>query len=232
MINIDDLTLDQIRILQDKFNIIGADEVGYGSLSGPLVICGVKAPKDWALAGLGDSKKLSEKKRLVMGDKLGELILKNEIQIHIAERSNKEIDSLGVAAAMKSCYVEIFHKLYCDKSLIIIDGNLKFDNLGVDAYDNISVVKADSKFPAVMAASIIAKNYRDGQMKKWHDVFPLYNWNKNMGYGAKDHLDAIEKYGPCKLHRYSYAPMKNLPEEQRTKFSQVSPGVGNRKDDI
>jgi ribonuclease HII len=197
-------------VSSDKPFIVGADEVGYGCLAGPLVVCGVRAPKDWSLAGLNDSKKLSEKRRLVMGDKLSDLISKNEITFWLAERSNVQIDKTGVAFALKDAYVEVFHKLYQEDSLIISDGILKFDNLGVEAYDKVSIIKADTKIPAVMAASIIAKNYRDGKMKIFHPLHPQYGWNSNVGYGSKDHLEAIAKHGPCALHRFSYAPMKNM----------------------
>ena len=181
----------------DKPIIIGCDEVGYGCLAGPLVVVGVRAPKDWALAGLNDSKKLSPKRR------------EGVIAWHLAERSSQVIDQFGVASALKDAYVECFKALYQDDCLIISDGILKFDNLGVDAYDKVSVIKADTKFPAVMAASILAKTYRDGKMKLLHKQYPNYGWDHNVGYGAKDHLEAIAKYGPCPLHRMSYAPMRN-----------------------
>lgn len=197
-------------LLIGKTHIVGCDECGYGPLAGPLVVCGVRASKDWSLAGLNDSKKLSEKRRLVMGDKLSDLISKNEITFWLAERSNVQIDKTGVAFALKDAYVEVFHKLYQEDSLIISDGILKFDNLGVDVYDKVSIIKADTKIPAVMAASIIAKNYRDGKMKIFHPLHPQYGWNSNVGYGSKTHLDAIAKHGPCALHRFSYAPMKNM----------------------
>lgn len=196
-----------------KPNIIGADEVGYGSLAGPLVVVGVKAPKDWSLEGLNDSKKLkksSEKKLYQVGDKLRELISNKEIEWHLAERTNLEIDKIGVYNALKDCYVEIFHKLYSDDSLIITDGNLKFDNLGVDAYDKISLIKADAQVPHCMAASILAKTYRDPKMKFLHISYPVYGWDENMGYWRQDHVSAIEKHGPSPLHRMSYAPMKNM----------------------
>lgn len=194
----------------DKPVIIGCDEVGYGCLAGPLVVVGVRAPKDWSLAGLNDSKKLSAKKREAMRDQLSNLIESGTIAWHLAERSNAVIDKDGVAVALKSAYVEVFHKLYQDDCLIISDGILKFDNLGVDGYDKVSVIKADAKYPAVMAASILAKTYRDGKMKILHELHPQYGWDSNVGYGSKDHLAAIEKYGPCPLHRQSYAPMKNM----------------------
>ena len=197
-------------VSSDKPFIVGADEVGYGCLAGPLVVCGVRAPKDWSLAGLNDSKKLSEKRRLALGNKLSDAFYREEITFHIAERSNVQIDKMGVAFALKDAYVEVFHKLYQDDSLIISDGILKFDNMGVDAYDKVSIIKADTKIPAVMAASILAKNFRDGKMKNFHPLHPQYGWDSNVGYGSKDHLEAIAKHGPCALHRYSYAPMKNM----------------------
>jgi ribonuclease HII len=196
--------------MTDKPIIIGCDEVGYGCLAGPLVVVGVRAPKEWQLEGLNDSKKLSAKKREAMLLPLMKLAKSQEITYHLAERSNQIIDKVGVAVALKDAYVECFKALYQDNCLIITDGILKFDNLGVDAYDKISVVKADSKFPTVMAASIIAKVYRDDKMHNLHHTYPVYGWNHNVGYGSKDHLDAIKEHGPCLLHRFSYAPMRNM----------------------
>jgi ribonuclease HII len=191
--------------------IIGADEVGYGSLAGPLVVFGVRAPKDWSLEGLNDSKKLSEKKRLALGHKLFKLVFDNEIQMYCAERSNYNIDEVGVATALKSAYVEIFQALNEDRDAIIVsDGVLNFKGLGVDDHDMVSLIKADSQIPSVMAASILAKNYRDDYMHLMHEHFPNYGWINNVGYGSKDHLEAIKKYGPSKMHRFSYAPMKNM----------------------
>jgi ribonuclease HII len=199
----------------------------YGCLAGPLVVVGVRAPKDWTLAGLNDSKKLSAKKREAMLLPLMKLVKGKEISYHLAERSNAEIDKVGVAVALKDAYVECFHALYQTDSLIISDGILKFDNLGVDAYDKVSVIKADAKFPTVMAASIIAKTYRDDKMHQLHYAYPHYGWDHNVGYGSKDHLDALTKIGPCVLHRFSYAPMKNMkfvdPRQLPLSFSNGKP---------
>lgn len=193
----------------DKPFTIGCDEVGYGCLAGPLVVVGVRATKEWSLTGLNDSKKLSAKRRDAMLLPLMKLVKSQEIFYHLAERSNQEIDKIGVALALKSAYVECFRALYTPDSLIISDGILKFDNMGVDEYDKVSEPKADTKYPTVMAASIIAKVYRDDKMHTMHHTYPNYGWDSNVGYGSKDHLKAIEEHGPCPLHRYSYAPMKN-----------------------
>ena len=185
--------------------VIGCDEVGYGPLAGPLVVCGVKAPEGWNLEGLNDSKKLSEKKRRAMGDALSILISNKIISFHMAIRSNIDIDKYGVALMLKDSYVEVFHKLGEHQPiLIIVDGNLKFDTPGLDAYTIKTMVKADTQIPTVMAASIIAKNYRDTYMSTVHLLHPMYGWDSNAGYGSKDHIAAIRKYGLSPLHRRSY----------------------------
>lgn len=205
--------LPQWKMTQKTY-IIGADEVGYGSLAGPLVVVGVRAPKDWNLEGLDDSKKLknkSEKKLHEMGAKLLELAKEGQITYHLAERSNVQIDKWGVAKALKDAYVECFHKLYQEDSRIITDGILKFDGLGVDNYDKLSMIKADAQVPHCMAASIIAKCYRDKLMKEvHHPKYPQYGWDGNVGYWHKDHVAAINKLGPTPLHRWSYDPVKSM----------------------
>lgn len=194
--------------LDNKINIVGVDECGYGSLAGSLVVVGVRAAKDWALAGLNDSKKLSAKKREAMLLPLMKLVKNKEISYHLAERSNEYIDKVGVAIALKEAYVECFHALYQTDSLIISDGILKFDNLGVDDYDKLSIIKADTKYPAVMAASIIAKTYRDDKMHTLHFTYPNYGWDHNVGYPSSLHIEAIQKFGYSPLHRLSYKVRK------------------------
>ena len=199
--------------MTEKPFILGCDEVGYGSWAGPLVVVGVRAPKDWALDGLNDSKKLSPKKRETMSAKLEKLIADGSIRWGLAERSNTIIDQIGLGVALTDAYVEIFKRLYDEESLIISDGNLKFDNPEVDAYDKISVIKADSKYTQVMAASILAKVYRDSKMKLLHKQYPNYGWDHNVGYYSTDHMEGLQTHGPCPLHRHSYEPIKKLNEE-------------------
>lgn len=189
--------------------IVGCDEVGWGCLAGPLVVCGVRAPTDWTLEGLNDSKKLSVKRREIMSQKLEKLIAEGTIAWALVEKSNTEIDQFGAGPTRKAAFVEVFHQLYQPDCLIIVDGNMKFDKLGVDAYDIKSLPKADALIPQVMAASILAKVYRDSKMHLLHKQYPMYGWDSNVGYGAAAHLEAIAKYGPCPLHRMSYAPLKN-----------------------
>lgn len=202
----------------EKPFIIGCDEVGYGSWAGPLVVVGVRAPRDWALDGLNDSKKLTPKKREVMSAKLEKLIASGDLAWALAERANTVIDKIGLGVALKDCYYEVFKRLYNDESLIISDGNLKFDDPETNAYDKVSVIKADTLFPQVMAASILAKVYRDTKMKMLHKQHPNYGWDHNAGYRSDDHVAGLEKYGPCPLHRFSYKNIKALINKQLPMF--------------
>ena len=202
--------MDINALLANQQYIIGADETGWGAGSCELVVCGVKAPPDWRIPGLNDSKKLTSKRRYIMRDILFDLLDRNVITCHLAERSNFIIDKLGPYPALKDAYVEVFHALYSSDSLIVADGTMKFNKLGVDDYEIVSVPKADGTYPAVMAASILAKTYRDDLMKEKDKLYPEYGWKDNFGYLNPFHIAAIEKYGPCELHRWSYNPMKSM----------------------
>jgi ribonuclease HII len=194
----------------NKEYVIGCDECGTGSWAGPLVVVGVRAPRDWTLEGLKDSKKLSRKKREAMLLPLMKLVQNNIIDYYLAERPNTYIDRVGISVALRECYAEVFKSLYCEDCLLIADGNLKFDELAIDGYDVLSLVKADTKIQTVMAASIIAKCWRDDKMKQLHFKYPQYNFLKNVGYGTATHLKAIAEHGHCDLHRFSYAPMRHM----------------------
>lgn len=190
--------------------IIGADEVGLGSAVYNLVVCGVRAPDNWTIAGLKDSKKFKKSKNLtahqkrqMVCDDLQKSINNKEISYHVAERTNYQIDDVGVAVALKDCFVEIFKSLYIDNDRIITDGILNFTSYNLP-FKIESIVKADNKFSTVMAASIIAKTYRDSKMIELDKTYPVYNWKSNMGYLSSEHISAIKKHGLSDLHRKSY----------------------------
>ena len=129
-----------------------------------------------------------------------------------AERTAVQIDQWGVAKALQDAYIEVFRALHAPDCQIIVDGDLHFDGLGLDDLNIQAIIKADSKFPTVMAASILAKTYRDGKMIQLAQQYPVYDWEHNMGYGSPKHLSAITQHGISPLHRLSYAPMKNMKQ--------------------
>lgn len=187
-------------LLANKTYIISADEVGTGALAYSLCVCGVKVSKDWKIPGLNDSKKLSPKKREILRQQLLTLADEKVIEFYISERTNIQIDQMGLGVALKDAYVEIFNKLYTKNSLLLCDGNLKFEGFE----NQVSLIKADTLVPSCMAASILAKTYRDEKIKKLHNLYPKYNFIKNVGYGSSEHIEAIKKYGLSPIHRKSY----------------------------
>lgn len=204
-----------------KKYIIGADECGWGSWAGNLVICAVKSSYDWKLPGLNDSKKLSPSKR----DKINDNLLKlegSDIVIAISECTSKEIDQYSPADALKLCYARAISQLYCEDSEVIIDGTIKISeikrvglkynvNFNMNTSHMKSLVKADGKYPTVMAASIIGKSYRDNEMKtRYSALYPEYEFDKNFGYGVQNHRALIDKFGLTPIHRLSYEPMKSI----------------------
>lgn len=190
---------------------IGADEVGTGTIAGPIVVCAVLAKRDWVMEGLNDSKKLSEKKREFLKSKL-----KDNVIFHISERTSQEVDK-GFSNALKLAYQEAFEKVAkkaTESVTFLADGNLNIDISKFSNADFACYVKGDTFIPHIMAASILAKTYRDDLMKSYHETYPNYNWIKNKGYGTKEHLDCLEKYGVSELHRKSFEPVKKILEKK------------------
>ena len=175
----------------------GCDEAGRGCLSGPVVAASVILPKNFKNQLLNDSKQLSKKNRNILEKE----IKQEAICWQIGIVWNEDIDKINILnASIKSMHLSI-DKLRLKPELLLIDGN-KFHN-----YKNIPhkcIVKGDSKFAPIAAASIIAKTYRDKLMQKLHQEFPQYGWDKNKGYPTKAHRQSIVNYAPCKYHRKSF----------------------------
>jgi len=179
--------------------IIGVDEVGRGALVGPVVSCAVLLNKnikgDALHKEINDSKKLSEKKRII----LSEFIEQNSI-FSIGIASNIEIDRLNILNATILSMKRALTKLSSSTNIIKIDGPKIFD-LNKKTF---FVKKGDQKSVTIAAASIIAKCHRDNILKKLAVLHPFYEWEKNKGYGTKKHVDAIKKFGVSQLHRKSF----------------------------
>ncbi len=175
--------------------IAGIDEVGRGPLAGPVVSAAVILDPNKEIIGLDDSKKLSEKKRLDLFDKIVEYCISYSYTF-IGE---KLIDELNILEATKVSMLKSVGKLTVKPDLLFIDAIRINTNI-----KQIPIVHGDARSNSIAAASIVAKVIRDEYMKKIHKEFPMYNFESNKGYGSKEHTDAIKKHGPCRYHRKSF----------------------------
>ncbi|MDC0029319.1 ribonuclease HII [bacterium] len=181
---------------------IGCDEAGRGSLSGPVVASAVILPKNFKNSDLDDSKKLSLRKR----EELSEIILEKAISCEIGIVDEKKIDEINILNASILAMHKALKKTQNTFEVILVDGP------HFKSYKNHShncIIRGDSKYLAIAAASIIAKTYRDKFMRKIHDEFPNYKWCKNKGYPTKEHRLAIKSFGVSKYHRKSFKLIDN-----------------------
>ncbi len=193
---------NELRLYEKYKLIAGVDEAGRGPLAGPLFVSAVILGKEALekIPGLNDSKKLTEKKR----EKLYDLIKEFAMYWSIIEISPQEIDKKNILKATMDGMKKAVENLMIKPDLCLIDGN----RLPKDLQGNlIAVVKGDSKYASIAAASILAKVSRDRFMTKLHYQFPQYNFIKNKGYGTKEHLNAIRKFGITPWHRKTYKPI-------------------------
>ena len=185
-----------------KQSIAGVDEVGRGSLIGPVYAAAVILKKNIKKNIIKDSKKLSKKKREI----LFRYIKKNSYW-SVASASLQEIEKLNIFNASLLAMSRAIKKLKKKPKLVIVDGN-KTPNL--KNYKITSLIKGDDKIPEIAAASIIAKISRDRLIKRMSKEFVGYAWEKNAGYGTKRHLIALKKLGVTKYHRKSFRPIHNI----------------------
>ena len=217
----------------------GTDEAGRGCLAGPVTAAAAISPltSEGGITNdavkrlfqeLNDSKQLSDKKRF----ELRPLIEQTSISFAVTHIFPNEIDEINILNASLKAMQESVLKLNQKPEYIIVDGNRPLNGkLGkkqktgkiftkeeielLKSISNKSIIKGDSKYVSIAAASILAKTYRDEYMDKIHEEFPMYNWKKNKGYPTKDHREAIKKYGPCKYHRMSF---RLLPDQLELEF--------------
>jgi ribonuclease HII len=201
----------------------GTDEAGRGCLAGPVTAAAVILPTNFKNVLLNDSKQLSEKTR----GKLRPIIESQVVTFAVTHLHPKEIDKINILNASMKGMQECILKLNPTPEFIIVDGNRALNaklglksNFGrvfskkeielLKSIPNQSIIKGDSKYLSIAAASVLAKTYRDEYMEKIHEEFPMYNWKKNKGYPTKEHREAIRKYGLTKYHRMSF---RLLPEQ-------------------
>ena len=181
---------------EEGFRLIcGVDEVGRGPLAGPVVTGAVIMKPESCILGIDDSKKLTA----TMRESLAEQIMEEAIDWKIGVHSHKTIDEINILEATKKAMVDAVLSLEPKPDLVLIDA-LK---IPVDI-PMINIIKGDATCYAIAAASILAKVYRDKLMISYHEQYPQYGFDRNMGYGTKEHIKAIKEYGVCPIHRLSF----------------------------
>ena len=182
--------------------VAGVDEVGRGSLIGPVYAAAVILKRNIDKSKIKDSKKLTKKNREIL-----ERYIKKNSYWSIGSASLKEIEKLNILNASLLAMKRAIKKLGKKPSYVLIDGN-KIPE--IKNYKLKCIVKGDEKIPQISAASIIAKVTRDRFVKKLSKKFTKYAWDKNAGYGTKLHLKAIKKFGVTVYHRKKFSPIHNM----------------------
>ena len=194
-----------VKLLLDdiKNQVIGIDEVGRGAFCGPVVSCSVLLEKkilnNNLVFQITDSKKLSNKKRIILSK-----FIKEYSSYSIGVANNIEIDEMNILRATNLSMIRSYDKFKKTENLIKIDG-LKTFSLN----EKTTFIKnGDQKSISIAAASIIAKTWRDRLMTLYSKIYPMYGWERNKGYGTHEHRNAIKKFGLTKIHRKSF--LRNL----------------------
>ena len=186
-----------LPFFHNKFIEAGVDEAGRGCYAGPVYAAAVILPTNFYHPLLNDSKELSCDER----NYLRPIIEKNCIAFAVASVNNNIIDRINILqASFKAMHLAI-DKLNVPPELLLIDGN-RFNS-----YDEIPhqcIIKGDGIYASIAAASVLAKTYRDQYMENLHEEYQMYYWNKNKGYGTREHRSAIEIHGLCPYHRRSF----------------------------
>lgn len=175
----------------------GTDEAGRGCLAGPVVAAAAVIPRGTSFDFLNDSKQLKEKEREVAAEKI-----KDQLEHWaIGVVDHRRIDEINILNASFEAMHLALDQLKVDADLILVDGN-RFKKYRTTLHQ--CVIKGDGKYQSIAAASILAKTHRDHLMKAFHEEFPMYGWNTNMGYPTIKHRKAIKEYGTTPIHRMSF----------------------------
>ena len=202
--------LERTLFKKGYISIYAVDEVGVGCLAGPVVACAVAIKNSFykkhhkELKKLRESKLLSAPQRALFAEKL---LKEKDLVFAIASCDPKTIDRLNIYHAARRAMREAISKLTTKKSqlttktIVLVDGKTKIKDVKME---QLPIVQGDRKVFAIACASIIAKVHRDGLMKKFAQKYPDYGFEKHMGYGTKVHQNALNKHGPCPIHRRSF----------------------------
>ncbi len=191
--------------------LVGADEVGAGAWAGPFTVCAVLAPLEWNFEGLKDSKKLGPKRCV----KVAQAMLKTgSFRYAVRHTSSVVINAVGPRLALQHTFEDAVGAVLLQVGpevlstvRVVLDGEATIARTDVSS---VSLAKADSKVPHVMAASVIAKSQRDTVMAELDELVPGYGFSSHSGYGTKKHREALERLGPSDVHRFNYEPIRRL----------------------
>lgn len=189
-------------------HIAGVDEAGRGPLAGPVVAAACVLPEGLLLEGIDDSKKLSptERQRLFQ-----QILSLKEIDYGIGIIDALTIDRINIFQASLQAMAAAIACLCRPPDYLLVDGT----HLPPTSFPGEPIIKGDSLSQSIAAASIIAKETRDQLMRTFHEKWPEYNFFSHKGYATNEHLRAIQKYGPCPIHRMSFEPLKSLGQPDR-----------------
>ncbi len=196
------MDLSQFGINNPGVLMAGVDEVGRGPLAGPVVAAAVILDKELSIQGLKDSKLLSPKRRQHLDLEIREKAL----AVAIGWAEVEEIDRLNILQASLLAMQRAVEALTLQPTLVLVDGNRS----PRWSYESHAIIGGDQKVPAISAASIVAKVYRDQKMIDYHQQFPQYGFDQHMGYGTLLHRQALQQHGACAIHRRSFAPVKEV----------------------
>ncbi|MBQ7524614.1 MAG: ribonuclease HII [Alphaproteobacteria bacterium] len=197
--------------------VCGVDEAGLGPLAGALVVAACHIMDQHLpvelMENIDDSKRLTGKKR---EHTFGLIETCTSIKYGISIIENTEIDAMGLSKAWQKGIVDAVSKLsiFCRPTLCLLDGKRKVE---IPNCKCVPVIKGDQKSFSIATASIIAKVTRDRIMRKIHEEFPQYGFDKHVGYGTRQHLEALSRFGACKYHRQSYAPVAKVVRSKMEK---------------
>lgn len=189
----------------------GTDEAGRGCLAGPVTAAAVILPKGFCSDILNDSKQLTKKTR----NELRIVIEAEAISFSVAHISHQEIDKINILNASIKAMQEAVLRLSPKPEYLIVDGN-RFKT--INNIPHTCIVKGDSKYLSIAAASILAKTYRDDFMQNLHLQFPMYDWSNNKGYPTLKHRNAIREFGITQYHRQSFKLLPDEVEQQALEF--------------
>lgn len=213
--------LKAMRVFEDKYcayeRICGIDEAGRGPLAGPVAAGAVILPKDAEILYLNDSKKLSEAKRELLYEEIKEKAL----GWAVAMVSPQVIDEINILQATYQAMRQAIEKLSPPPGLLLNDAV----TIPQVSLKQVGIIKGDAKSVSIAAASIMAKVTRDRMMREYHKLYPQYGFDRNKGYGSKEHMEALRIYGPCPIHRRSF--IKNLAGKEMQNSFEECQGTKN-----